>query len=101
MRHGRIVFLRGYGFADLENRVPVSSNSEFSVASITKNFTAAAILELLERGSLSLDDDIGKYLPDFPQRGRGVTIRRLLNHRGGVHDVTRIREYWNQIGEPI
>jgi CubicO group peptidase (beta-lactamase class C family) len=97
IQHGRVLASRTYGLADLENGVPVSRDSEFSIASTTKQLTAAAILQLAERGSLSLDDDISRFVKEFPHRDRGVTIRRLLNHTAGVRNLQDLGErYWNQ-----
>jgi len=101
MRHGEIVFAEGYGLADLENNIPVTAHSSFPIASVTKNITAAAILQLASTGALSLDDDIGAFLPDFPHRNEGVTIRRLLDNTAGIHSFTAIPAYWAQVGEPI
>jgi CubicO group peptidase (beta-lactamase class C family) len=101
MRDGKIVFAKGYGLADIENHVPVTVHSAFAIASVTKNMTAAAILQLASRGVLSLDDDIGRFLPDFPHRGEGVTIRRLLDNTAGIHSFTSVPAYWAQVGEPI
>jgi len=101
MHHGKIVFARGYGLADVENRVPVTTHSAFAIASVTKTLTAIAVLQLADRGALSIDDDIGKFLPDFPHPGIGVTIRRLLDHTAGIHNITAVSSYWEQIGEPI
>lgn len=101
MHQGKVVFARGYGLADLEHDISVRADSVFPIASVTKNFTAAAILQLADRGLLSLDDDIGKFHPDFPHRGRGVTVRRLLDHTAGVHSMTSMPAYWAQIGEAI
>ena len=85
-QRGKIVFARGYGFADLEDRVPVTPDTVFRVGSIQKQFTAAAVLLLAEQGKLSLDDPLNKFFPDFPQ-GERVTIRELLSHTSGIHDV--------------
>jgi CubicO group peptidase (beta-lactamase class C family) len=101
LRDGKVLINRGYGFADLENDVPARADSVFCIASVTKNFTAAAILQLVEHGTVSLDDDIGKFIPEFPHKNKGVTIRRLLNHTAGIHNVTAIAAYWAQVGEPI
>jgi CubicO group peptidase (beta-lactamase class C family) len=101
MRHGRIIFAKGYGLADVGKGVPVTPASAFAIASVTKTLTAVAILQLAERRALSLDDDIGTFLPDFPHRNEGVTIRRLLDHTAGIHDLTSIPAYWAQIGKPI
>jgi D-alanyl-D-alanine carboxypeptidase len=100
-RDGKVLIDRGYGVADLENAIPARAESVFSIASVTKNFTAAAILQLVDHGNVSLDDDIGKFIPDYPHRNKGVTLRRLLNHTAGIHNVTAIPAYWTQIGEPI
>lgn len=99
IRHGRVIVERSYGAADLENHVPVTNDTEFSIASITKQLTAAAVLQLADRGALSLDDDISRFLPDFPAHDRGVTVRRLLNHTAGIHNVNSLPRYWEQSGQ--
>jgi CubicO group peptidase (beta-lactamase class C family) len=101
-QHGRTLASRAYGIADLENQVPVTTDSEFALASITKQLTAAAILQLAEKGSLNLDDDISRFLPDFPAGGRGVTIRRLLNHTAGIKNLQDLGDrFWKQSYAPI
>ena len=101
IRRGENLVSRGYGIADLENAVPVSRDSEFAMASITKQLTAAAILRLAESGSLGLDDDISRFVPDFPERDRGVTVRRLLNHTAGIRNLQDLGErYWRQSHGP-
>jgi CubicO group peptidase (beta-lactamase class C family) len=88
---GRLVFARGYGYADLDQRMPVEPNSLFRIASISKPFTAVAILKLVEEGRLSLDDRafniLGLQPPSWlhvtDPRIWNVTIRELLNHSGG------------------
>jgi CubicO group peptidase (beta-lactamase class C family) len=76
-----------YGKADVENDVAVTPASVFRVGSVTKQFTAAAIMLLVERGQVSLDDPIYKFIPDFPM-GDKVTIRHLLTHTSGIHNYT-------------
>jgi CubicO group peptidase (beta-lactamase class C family) len=76
-----------YGKADIENDVAVSAQSVFRVGSVTKQFTAAAIMLLVERGQVSLDDPIYKFFPDFPMADK-VTIRHLLTHTSGIHNYT-------------
>src|SRR5262249_14429623 len=96
IQHGEILS-RGYGIADLENAVPVSRDSEFAMASITKQLTAAAILHLAEKGLLNLDDGISRFVEDLPDYYRGVTIRRLLNHTAGVRNLQDLGDrYWKQ-----
>jgi D-alanyl-D-alanine carboxypeptidase len=87
VRDGQPVLAKGYGYADLAERVPASANTIYRLASITKQFTAAAILHLAEEGKLSLDDRISDYLPDYPASGRRITIRNLLSHTSGLSDV--------------
>ncbi len=101
LSHGDVVASRVYGLADLENGVPVSTESRFSIASTTKEFTTAAILRLAEAGTLRLDDDVSRFLPDFPLRNRGVTIERLLDHTAGVRNLQDLGDrYWKQTHAP-
>ncbi len=83
IQNGRILCQQAYGFANLELGVPNTPQTKFRLASITKQFTAAAILQLQEAGALSLDDSLAKYLPDFPQ-GDKITLRHLLTHTSGL-----------------
>ena len=85
-RHGKPVKTGAYGFADLENSVPVKRNSIFEICSITKQFTAAAVLLLAEDGKLTLDDPVSKHITDWPKPWQSVTIRQLLNHTSGIND---------------
>jgi D-alanyl-D-alanine carboxypeptidase len=87
VRDGQPLLAKGYGYADLAERVPASANTIYRLASITKQYTAAAILHLAEEGKLSLDDRISDYLPDYPDPGRRITIRNLLSHTSGLSDV--------------
>lgn len=84
-RGGAIVIDGNYGFADLEHRVPVTRDSVFCIGSISKQFGAAALMQLVEEGKVSLDDPLAKYLPDFPRAER-ITIRNLLQHTTGIVD---------------
>jgi CubicO group peptidase (beta-lactamase class C family) len=86
-RDGSVVYERGYGMADLEQRTPIAPSSIFHVASISKQFTAMSIMLLAARGQLSIDDDVGKYVPEWADKGRPITIRHLLNHTSGLRDV--------------
>jgi CubicO group peptidase (beta-lactamase class C family) len=82
------LFANGYGFANAEHEVPNTTQTKFRLGSITKQFTAMAILILNEHGKLKLDDPIGKYLDDSPKAWEGVTIHHLLTHTGGVPSYT-------------
>ena len=88
----KILFKRAYGMANLDHDVRLSTSSVFHVASVSKQFTAAAILLLAADGKLSLDDDIRKYLPELPDFGSKITIRQLANHTSGI------RDQWDLLG---
>ena len=81
---GRVVYSEAFGMSDRESGTAATSRSVMQIGSITKQFTAAAILRLAERGALTLDDRIEKYVPEFDARGRTITLRHLLSHRSGV-----------------
>jgi D-alanyl-D-alanine carboxypeptidase len=84
------LLFRGYGFADLENKVPVTPQTVFRIGSITKQFTSSAVMQLVEQGKIGLDDDIMKYLPNVPTHGRRILVRHLLNHTSGIPSYTDI-----------
>ncbi len=84
--HGKIIFQQTYGLADVENQAPVTPQTNFRIASITKQFTATAIMLLVEDGKLSLDDTLDKFFPAFPDYGQHITVRQVLNHRSGLPD---------------
>jgi CubicO group peptidase (beta-lactamase class C family) len=87
-KDGETLFAKGYGFANAEHQVPNTTRTKFRLGSITKQFTAMAILILQERGKLKVEDPIGKYLDDAPKAWEGVTIHHLLTHTGGVPSYT-------------
>ena len=84
------LLLKGYGYADLEFDVPTPDRASYEIGSVTKQFTAAAILQLAEQGKLSLDDDLSKYLPDYPEQGYRIPIRRLMDHTSGIKGYTEM-----------
>lgn len=85
-RHGRVERAEGFGFANLEHQVPVTAQTVFQSGSIGKQFTATAVMMLVEAGKLRLDDSIAKYLPEAPESWRAVTIEELLSHTAGFGD---------------
>jgi CubicO group peptidase (beta-lactamase class C family) len=87
------VVMKGYGFADLELDVPTPPRATYEIGSVTKQFTAASILLLAEQGKLSLEDEITRFLPDYPTQGNHVSIRRLLNHTSGIKGYTELLEF--------
>jgi CubicO group peptidase (beta-lactamase class C family) len=86
LRNGKPVVRRSYGLADLEQHTPASPATNYRLASVTKQFTAAAVLLLAEAGGLQLDDPVRKWLPELPEAAQPVTIRHLLSHTGGLVD---------------
>lgn len=87
LKNGQLVFSRGYGRSNLELAAPVGERTVFRIGSLTKQFTAAGVLLLAERGKLRIDDKLSLYLPSFP-RANEVTLRDLLNHTSGIHNFT-------------
>jgi CubicO group peptidase (beta-lactamase class C family) len=86
IRDGHPVFERGYGVADLRTLRPIDSRTNFRLASVTKPFTAAAVMLLVGDGKLRYEDPLSSVFPDFPEYGRAITIRHLLNHTSGLAD---------------
>ena len=84
VKNGRVIFRKGYGLANLELHTPVRPEMVFRLASVTKQFTAAAVMMLLERGKLSLTDDIAKFFPAY--KGKKITVENLLTHTSGIPD---------------
>ena len=93
VRGNDTLLLKGYGKADVEWNIAMPVDAMFEIGSITKQFTAAAILQLRDEGKLSLDDEMTKWLPDFDMRGNKVTIRRLLDHTSGIKGLTEMPEF--------
>ena len=87
-QRGKVVVNRAYGLANVERRVPLGPSSLFDIGSTQKQFTAAAMLLLVEDGRLSLSDDVRKHLPQLPDYGHKVTVDHLLTHTAGIRDWT-------------
>jgi D-alanyl-D-alanine carboxypeptidase len=90
------ILAKGYGLADIENDVPATAKTVYRIGSITKQFTSAAIMRLVDDGKLSLDDTLGKMLPSVAPAWRAVTLRRLLNHTSGIRSYTAIGPRWQR-----
>ena len=90
VERGKPVYAAGRGLADIESKRPLKPAEPMRLGSITKQFTAAMVLKLVEQGEVSLDDPLSKYLPDFPKPGADATIRQLLNHTSGIRSYTSI-----------
>jgi CubicO group peptidase (beta-lactamase class C family) len=88
VKDGKTVLRKAYGMADIASKRPLTPDTALRIGSITKQFTATAILMLAEEGKLSLDDDITKHLPDYPAQGKKITIEHLLTHTSGIPSYT-------------
>ena len=93
-RGDQILLHQGYGFADLGLEVPTKAETVYHIVGPMLPFTGIAVMQQVERGKLSLDDEISKYIPEFPLQGHHVTIRQLLNHTSGIVD-------YHYLGDPI
>jgi CubicO group peptidase (beta-lactamase class C family) len=86
VQNGKAIKLQGYGLANVEHNVPARPQTVYLLASITKSFTAAAIMQLVEERKLALTDPLTKYLPDAPEAWKGITLQHLLTHTAGLRD---------------
>jgi len=86
LSHGNVIFKKAYGFANVDRSTPASPGTNYRLASVTKQFTATAVLMLIDRGKLKLDSRLTEVLPGVPAYARGVTIRHLLTHTSGLVD---------------
>src|SRR3954465_13086460 len=93
-RGDRILLHKGYGFADLALEEPAKEETVYHVVGPMLPFTGIAVMQQVERGKLSLDDDVSKFIPEFPLQGHHVTVRQLLNHTSGIVD-------YHYLGDPI
>lgn len=87
---GELLVAKGYGSADLESSAPATAETVYRIGSITKQVTAALILQLVEQGKLRLDDELTKFLPDYPTQGRRITVHHLLTHSSGIKSFTSL-----------
>ena len=92
VQNGKVILGKGYGLANVELAVPATADTVYQIGSITKQFTASAIMLLAREGSLSLDDPIGRHVPGTPDTWKDITIRHLLNHTSGIKSYTNIEE---------
>ena len=91
-RNGQINYKKAFGTANLELNTPMQVDNVFWVASIGKQFTAVAILQLMEQGKLNLQDEITKFIPDYPTHGNKITIEHLLTHTSGIHNFSGMED---------
>src|SRR5580658_2334642 len=93
-RGNRIIFHKGYGFADVGLEASSKDETVYHVVGPMLPLTGIAIMQLVERGKISLEDPLSKFIPEFPQQGHRVTVRQLLNHTSGIVD-------YHYLGDPI
>lgn len=89
VKDGQIVYVKGYGFANIEHQVPVKPETVFQSGSVGKQFTAAGVMMLVEDGKINLEDKIGKYFADAPDAWKDITVRHLLTHTSGMTDYPK------------
>ena len=90
VRGADTIVMKGYGMANLENDIPATAQTVYRIGSVTKQFTSVAIMRLVERGKLSLDDEVTKYVPNAPTHGRRILVRHLMNHTSGIPSYTDV-----------
>lgn len=93
IRGSDTLLMQGYGMADVEWQVPMTVDAVFEIGSITKQFTAAAVLKLRDEGKLDLDADLSQYLPEFDTQGHRIPVRRLLDHTSGMKGATEMASF--------
>jgi len=101
---GEIIYHKAFGMANMELEVPMRTEMVLEIGSITKQFTAVSILMLMEQGKLSLEDDITKYLEDYPTQGHKISIHHLLTHTSGIKSYTSLgkwRPEWRKDFTPV
>ena len=99
-QNGKVLFKGGYGLTDVAHNIAFSPETKSRIGSITKQFTASAILKLQEEGKLNVNDKLSKYFPDFP-RGDEVTLRHLLTHTSGIHSYTDNPDFIGKVTKPV
>jgi CubicO group peptidase (beta-lactamase class C family) len=90
VKEGKTIYRKAFGMANLEFDIKMTPDNIFQIGSITKQFTAVAILQLVEQGKMNLDDDITKYIEDYPTHGHNITIEHLLTHTSGIKEFSKI-----------
>lgn len=99
--HGQPIVAKGYGLADVEAKTPATADTVYRIGSITKQFAAAAILQLAKDHKLSIDDDVTRYLSSYPTRGQHITLRNMLQHTSGIHDFEHGEWFTTHMGDRL
>jgi CubicO group peptidase (beta-lactamase class C family) len=98
-KDGKVIYDKGYGYADIEHATKISPQTKFRIGSITKQFIASGILKLQEEGRLSVNDKLSKYFSDFPRAGE-VNVHQLLTHTSGIHSYTNKDGFLSDVVKP-
>lgn len=102
VKDGKLVYAKGFGMANLDYRIPLTSKSVTDIGSVTKHFVSTALLMLEDEGKLSLDDPASKYLPELPANSLALTLRQFLTHTSGIRDyLTCMALSGWQMGDPL
>lgn len=101
VKDGKVIFKKGYGTANLEYDIPVTTKTVFQLASVSKQFTAFAIYLLEKQGKITLEDDVRKYLPEIPDPGKTIRIKHLLSHTSGIRDQAGLQALAGKLSEDV
>ncbi len=96
---GEVVLRKGYGLANMEHNIPITPEAVFRVGSMSKFFTATAILMLVEQGKINLEDEVARLLPDYPTHGKKIRIKHILAHTSGIWDylnLPKMQDGWRE-----
>ena len=94
---GKVIFSKGFGYSDMENKIPVKTDTKFRLASVTKQFTATLIMQLVENGKINLDGKLIEYLPYYRKDvGERITIRQILSHTAGLSNYTNSKSFMEE-----
>lgn len=96
-KKSQIIYHKAFGMANLELDVPLKPEHVFRIGSVTKQFTGAAIMQLVEQGKISLQDDLTKFIPDYPTHGKKITVEHLLTHTSGIKSYTGMKEWTDEV----
>lgn len=96
-KKGQVIYEKAFGMANLELGVPLKTDHVFRIGSVSKQFTGAAIMQLVEQGKLSLQDDLTKFIPDYPTQGKKITVEHLLTHTSGIKSYTDMAEWTPEV----
>ncbi len=101
VREGKVIYAKGYGLSDIENDVPAKPETVYQIGSMTKQFTAAIVMQLVDEGKVKIDEPARTYLTDLPEAWKAVTVRQLLNHTSGIRSYTDIPTFGSKMREPV